>query len=51
MVYKKECVAIENVQRRATKIVKTLSEKPYNERYRELGHPVTAIQKRMSGHD
>ncbi len=39
VVYKKECIAIENTQRRATKIVKEISEKTYSERLKELGLP------------
>ena len=35
-VYKKDRIAIENVQRRATKLVKSISHLPYNDRLRVL---------------
>ena len=38
-IYKKDKIAIENVQRRATRLLGNLSEKSYPERLRELGLP------------
>ena len=38
-VFKKDRVAIENVQRRVTKVVSSLSHLPYSERLRALGLP------------
>ncbi len=39
VIYKKECILIENVQRRATKIVKNISNKTYTQRLKVLGLP------------
>ncbi|MES9905329.1 MAG: reverse transcriptase domain-containing protein [Sedimenticola sp.] len=39
VIYKKECITLENVQRRATKILRNISEKSYSERLKDLGIP------------
>ncbi|MCU7801386.1 MAG: reverse transcriptase family protein, partial [gamma proteobacterium symbiont of Lucinoma myriamae] len=39
VMYKKDCIAIENVQRRATKLVKSIKNKSYTDRIRDLGIP------------
>ena len=60
-VYKKDKIAIENVQKRATKLVKCVSHLPYSERHRALGLPtleyrreradVTQVYKILHGMD
>ena len=44
-VYKKDRIAIENVQRRATKLVKSISHLPYNDRLRVLGLPTLKYRR------
>ena len=44
-LYKKEMVAIENVQRRATKLVRTISHLTYQERLKCLGLPSLAYRR------
>jgi hypothetical protein len=42
-MYKKEAIQIENVQRRATKLVKNIQHFSYSDRSRSLGLPFTVF--------
>ncbi len=50
VIYKKESVVLENVQRRATKLIKGICEKTYTQRLKDLGLSITTIQKSASRH-
>jgi hypothetical protein len=39
MIYKKEAIQLENVQRRATKLIKNIQHKTYTQRLKYLGLP------------
>ena len=45
LVYKKDKIAKENVQKRATKLVKSVYRLPYSERLRALGLPTNIVVK------
>ena len=48
-LYKKDMVAMESVQRRATKLARTISYLTYQERLKCLGAPISGILKGESG--
>ena len=49
VLYKKDCISIENVQRRATRMVHSIRHLNYNDRLRELG--LSLIQYRRARAD
>ena len=47
-VYKRDCIALENVQRRATKMVPCLRNLPYSERLKKIGSTLVGISPKKS---
>ena len=45
VIYKKDAIQIENVQRRATKLLKRISNLPYSERLKECGLPTLQYRR------
>ena len=48
-VYKEDKIAIENVQKRATKLVKSVSHLPYGATLRDLGLPSLEYKRKREG--
>ncbi|MES9884664.1 MAG: reverse transcriptase family protein, partial [Sedimenticola sp.] len=48
VIYKKECILIENVQRRATKLIKNMENKIYSDRLKMLGIPSLQYRRTRS---